>query len=98
LLYRRKYPYNGGFLYLHVSIDNEELKPLDKNYVRGKMFFEADVAFPDPANPGAIRLVFMTHADPLGSIPAWVYNNVAMDQGYYAKQVLDQVLAEQGKK
>jgi hypothetical protein len=95
LLYRRKYPFNGGFIYLHCSVENETLKPQDKkNYVRGTIFFEADVAYPDPDHPGAVRFVFMTHADPMGSIPAWVYNTVATDQGYAAKKIRDQVLGK----
>jgi hypothetical protein len=94
LLYRRKYPFRGGFVWLHTSVADESLKPVKSPFVRGKMTYEADIAYPDPETPGAVRMIFATHADPAGSIPAWVYNAVATDQGYFAKQVRDKVLGE----
>jgi hypothetical protein len=94
LLYRRKYPFREGFIYMHTSVADESLKPVKSPYVRGKMTFEADLAFPDPDAPDTVKMIFTTHADPAGSIPAWVYNAVVTDQGYFAKQVRDKVLGE----
>ena len=42
-----------------------------------------------------VKLTFIVHADPAGSIPAWIYNKVATDQGYAVKKIRDELMAKE---
>jgi hypothetical protein len=83
-------------VYFHISIDNAQLAPPNKDFVRGEMLFQGYVI--DKLADGNVKLTFLAQADPKGSIPAWAYNSTAMKQGYVAKAIRKKVLQEVGKK
>jgi hypothetical protein len=98
LMSRYLYPLpDNRFAYLHLSIDNESLVPLNSKYVRGEMLFQGYLVENDPDAPGSVRLTFFVHADPKGAIPAWAYNNVVTGQGYTAKGIKKKVLKDLGQ-
>ncbi|EAX90640.1 hypothetical protein TVAG_041150 [Trichomonas vaginalis G3] len=93
LLLRKRYDLEDKKVWLCVSIDNTELKPVAKGNVRGNMTFQAYILDKDPAN-GEDRLTFVVHADPCGSIPAVLYNSVAVNQGNGAKRIRDDIFKQ----
>ena len=93
LLLRKRYDLEDKKVWLCVSIDNTELKPVGKGNVRGNMTFQAYILDKDPAN-NEDRLTFIVHADPCGSIPAMIYNSVATNQGNGARKIRDDVMKE----
>ncbi|OHT11461.1 hypothetical protein TRFO_19101 [Tritrichomonas foetus] len=92
LMYRKHYERDGVHYFVHVSVDYQGVRPVTKEYVRGKILLQIDILDADPENEGAARLRFLVHADPAGSIPAWVYNMTAISQGYAVKKVRDRLV------
>jgi len=90
LMYRRHYFVENKHIFLHVSVENDELKAPAKGYVRGKMIMQGYVIEEESGNT---RLTFIAHADPAGWIPAMVYNSSVSNQCMIAKKVRDQILA-----
>lgn len=88
LMYRRHYTKDGKEIYLHHSVENESLKPEDKNFVRGFMTMQGYVA--EPSGSGT-KLTFIVHADPKGSIPAMVYNAVSSKNCMAVKRIADSI-------
>lgn len=89
LMYQKVFTEGDKRYLVRTSIVNDSIKPVDKNYVRANMFFQAFVM--EPAD-GGCKLTFLCHADPSGSIPAMVYNVAAVNQGRSAlrfKQALE---------
>lgn len=91
VMYRRHYKRGNKEIFLHVSVDNNDLKPEDKAFVRGFMNFQGYIA--EPTN-GGILLTFFVHTDPKGSIPAVVYNAACTKQGYAVQKIANAVLGK----
>lgn len=94
LVVRKRYDVDTKIVWLCVSVDNTTIRPVGKGNVRGNMTFQAYILDKDPDNEGADRLTFIVHADPCGSIPAMIYNSVAVNQGNGARKIRDEVLGE----
>ena len=86
IMLRRKYVKDGKTIYLHVSVP-DEVKPVNKSYVRGQMKLQGYIVEADPENAGKTKLTFMVHTDPAGSIPAMVYNAAVLKQGLVVKKI-----------
>ena len=89
LMYRKHYQKDDIHYFTQVSIENDKIRPPTKNFVRGQILFQGYVVDKDPEHDGNIRIRFVVHADPKGSIPGWVYNQVALGQGYAVKKLKD---------
>ena len=94
VMLRRTYIRGDQHIYLHVSIPYDA-RPVPKGFVRGLIHFQAYIATPE--GPDSTKLDFIVHADPQGSIPGWIYNSVAVSQGNAAKQIRDDIIAENSK-
>jgi len=94
VLIRKMLQKDGKLLFINVSSEDDSVLPPNRTYVRGQMDFQGFIAEPDPANPKNIKLVFMAHANPKGSIPSMIYNSVVMNQGYAAKGVRSKILGK----
>ena len=89
ILFRMRVKVGEQTFFVSVNVDEDELHPPTKTYVRGNMLFQGYAA---EEVDGNIQLTFYAHADPKGSIPAWAYNTVATNQGYAAKGIKKAVL------
>lgn len=89
---RRHYNVDGKDIWLHCSVDGDNIVPPNKKNVRGKITFQTYILEKDPEHEGCDRLTFIVHADPCGSVPALIYNTVAVNQGYSAKKIRDEAL------
>lgn len=92
LLFRKHYSRDGKEIYMHCSVTEDSLVPPAKGMVRADMFFQGFICENDPDNANCIRLTFVAHADPCGSLPAWAYNMVVTNQGYAAKGIRKRAL------
>ena len=93
VMLRKYYKFGDKELWHHTSFDKgDELVPPNKKNVRGKITFQTYILEKDPEHADAYRLTFVVHADPSGSIPAMIYNAVAVSQGESAKKIRDQAL------
>ena len=93
VMLRRYYKFGEVELWHHASFDTgDSLVPPNKKNVRGTITFQTYILEKDPEHEGAYRLTFVVHADPSGSIPAVIYNTVAVSQGESAKKIRDEVL------
>ena len=93
VMLRKYYKFGDKELWHHASFDKgDELVPPNKKNVRGKITFQTYILEKDPEHEGAWRLTFVVHADPAGSIPAMIYNTVAVSQGESAKKIRDDAL------
>lgn len=84
-MYRRCYERDGVHIQLNVSVKNDEIKPDVKGRVRAHMFFQ--IFFVEKIDDATTKLTFMCHADPKGSVPAFVYNAGAVGQGASLKTI-----------
>ena len=71
---------DGKVALVRVSVENDKLHGVGKDYVRSTLYFQAYIAEAEGENK--TKLTFVGHADPSGSVPAFVYNAVATGQGY----------------
>ena len=71
---------DGKVALVRISVVNDKLHTVGKGYVRATLYFQAFVA--EDAGDNKTKLTFLGHADPSGSIPAFVYNAIATGQGY----------------
>lgn len=92
LMYRKHFEKDGVHYFVHISVDYDGVRPVTSEFVRGKIF-QVDIASAYPGDSAKTNLRFFVHADPSGSIPAWVYNLTAESQGYDVKKVKDRVEA-----
>lgn len=69
---------------IRTSIIDDTIKPEVKGRVRGNMFFQAYIG---EEENGIVKLSFLVHADPCGSVPAMIYNTVATKQGENALKI-----------
>lgn len=94
VMFRRFYEKDGRKIWMSSNaVDGDKLVPVAKGNVRGIMNFQAFVLEKDSTDANKDKLTFIVHADPQGSIPAIIYNSVAVNQGYSAKKVVDACLA-----
>ena len=92
LMYRKHFEEGGKHYFPQVSIENDAIRGPVKGFVRGKILTQCFVAEQDGDQ---VKLTFIVHADPAGSIPAWIYNKVATDQGYAVKKIRDELMAKE---
>ena len=94
LVYRRRYEKDGRSFFMHTSFDNDDImKPVPGN-VRSKIYFQLYIVEDDPKVPGNKLLWFICQANPMGSIPAWVYNIIVATQAENPKIIKDQIKAD----
>lgn len=97
LVYRRRYEKDGKSFFMHTSFLNDDImKPIEGN-VRSKIYFQLYVVENDPKVPGNKLLWFICQANPMGSIPAWVYNAIVVTQAENPK-IIKQQIEEDHKK
>lgn len=96
LLYRHVYNDNGTIYFNNCTVKCDEIAPENSNYVRGIMHFQGFIIEPthDAGHEGEIKLYFLVHADPCGNIPAMIYNNVSINQGFAVKGVRGKILKD----
>ncbi|OHS96024.1 hypothetical protein TRFO_10200 [Tritrichomonas foetus] len=92
VMFRKHYEQNGTHYFTQCSVPNETIRPEVKKFVRGKIIVQAFIVDKDPNNADSVRVRFVVHADPRGSIPAMIYNTVASNQGYAVKKLKDSLL------
>lgn len=92
LALRRHYEVEGKDVWLHCTPLNEKMKDVVPPNVRGYMTFQADILEHDESDKNACKFTFLVHCDPLGKIPAFVYNAVAISQGDAAKKLRERAL------
>lgn len=92
LALRRHYKVGDKDVWLHCTPLDESVKDVVPPNVRGIMTFQVDVLEPDPEDKSACKFTFLVHCDPLGKIPAFVYNAVAISQGDAAKKLRERAL------
>lgn len=85
---RRMYKDGERYVFVTNAVD-DDVKPASKKYVRGKIIFQAHIAEQDKEKPGNVKLTFLVHTDPAGSIPAAIYNMAIQKQGYSIKKIAD---------
>ena len=91
LMYRKHFEENGKHYFTQVSIVNDAIQPEVKGFVRGRILTQCFLA---EQEGDQIKLTFIVHADPAGSIPAWIYNKVATGQGYEVKVIRDRLMKQ----
>ncbi|OHS98274.1 hypothetical protein TRFO_35338 [Tritrichomonas foetus] len=81
LLYRRTYRIDGKTIFMQMSIENEDLKPQRKDFVRGTIFGQAFVIEDDKncdkQENGEYKKAKMTvfsHVNPGGRLPSFAIN------------------------
>lgn len=80
LIFRRLYRDNGRAYFMHISFDNEKIMPQVEGNVRGQIYFQMYIVEDDPDIQGNKKLWFLAQANPMGNIPAWVYNAIVVGQ------------------
>ena len=74
LLLRRTYTIDGKRVFAQMSIDNDQIKPPQKGFVRATIMGQAFVIDDDPDRPGCSIMTAFNHVNPGGKIPAWAVN------------------------
>ena len=92
LLYRKHYVEDGKDYFSQVSIVNDAIKPEVKGFVRAKILTQCYVL--EKTEGDAVKLTFIVHADPSGSVPALVYNAIASNQGNSVKKIKLELMAQ----
>jgi hypothetical protein len=85
LLFKRKYQSNERIVELIRSIENDQLKPPTKEFIRGVMTFQASMF--EKVEEGITKVIFISHFDPKGSIPVFIVNAMMKRQGEMMKMV-----------
>ena len=91
---RKYFEKDGKHYFIIVSIDDDTIRPITKKFVRGKILCNATIIEKDPADENKTKLSFVAHADPCGSIPAMIYNTVALKQGACVKKIREEAIAQ----
>ena len=65
---------NGEYIIMNHTVTHRDA-PNDKKYVRGISYMTGYYILPLPDSDTGIKLVYMSHSDPQGSIPQWVLNS-----------------------
>ena len=91
VMIRKYYEKDGRHYYICVSIDDDKIRPVSKNFVRGKILCNATVIEAEGENT---KVSFIAHADPAGSIPAMIYNMVSLKQGACVRAIRDDAIKE----
>jgi hypothetical protein len=92
LTYRKHYAEGDKDYFISTSIVNDAFKGEVKKRVRAKITVQAFITEKIPGKAGSCKLSMISHADPCGSIPAWIYNSVSQKQGYVVKKTRDELL------
>ena len=74
LLLRRTYSFGEKRVFAQMSIDNDQIKPKRKGFVRGTILGQAFVVEDDTEHAGHSIMTVFSHVDPGGSVPAWAVN------------------------
>lgn len=90
LIMRRHYSREGKEMFVHHSIECEEIKPLSPDYARGKVIFQVYIG--EAIDKNTSKFTFVAHLDPCGSIPAFVINMALVKQGSAVKNMIDKHL------
>lgn len=86
----RKYFEEGDkYYFIVISIDDKGAAPAPKGLVRGKILCNATIV--EKIDDKKSRLSFIAHGDPCGSVPAMIYNQVAVGQGACVKKIRDEI-------
>ena len=80
MLYRRTYFENGKTIFVQMSIDNEDIKPQRKEYVRGFISGQGFVIEDDTEDKNQCILTVFSHVNPGGSLPSWAVNYSVKNQ------------------
>lgn len=91
LMYRRYYEKDGKYYIVNVSVEHPDF-PAKDGFVRAKILIQVYIADVDPEHADAVRLRFIVHADPCGSVPSMIYNVTATNQGYAIKKIHDKLV------
>ena len=97
IVFRRLYERDGKSFFMHTSFENDAIMPPVKGNVRSKIYFQLYIVEDDPEVPGNKRLWFICQANPMGNIPAWVYNFIVVTQAENPKIIKEQIKAEHEK-
>lgn len=84
LMYRKHFAEDGKDYFSQVSIVNDAIKPEVKGFVRAQILTQCFVIEQAGDN---VKLTFIVHADPAGSVPAMIYNTIACNQGNCVKKI-----------
>jgi hypothetical protein len=85
LIFRRKYESDGRVVQLAASIEDDQLKPPVKGFIRGVMTFQASIF--EKVDEGKTKVTFLGHFDPNDSISTFLLNTMAKRQGEMMKKV-----------
>jgi hypothetical protein len=91
LLYRKHYERDGIHYFISASVVNDKIAPEKKGFVRGKILLQGFLIDPSPSEPAKVRIRFVAHGDPCGSIPGFVYNAVCSKQGYTVIRLREEI-------
>lgn len=93
LLYRRTYFHEGGKqVFAQMSIENESIKPLRKDFVRGTIMAQAFIMESDPEDANKMIMTVFSHVNPGGKLPAWAVNFSVKNQLDGLKFVADKAV------
>ena len=92
LMLRRKYAEDNKLIWLNVSVDGEDIYPVQGKNVRGKTTFQGFIL--EKVDDKTDKLTFIMHTDPCGSVPAMVFNFAATNQGITIKRIADKLKKE----
>lgn len=87
LIFRRHYTRDGKDIYMHNSIECDEIKAPVPGFIRGNMIFQLFVS--EVLDDNKVKFTFIAHCDPCGSIPPVAFNMAVVRQGYAAKGIKD---------
>ena len=92
MLYRRTYFENGKTIFVQMSIDNEDIKPQRKEYVRGFISEQRFVIEEDTEDKNQCILTVFSHVNPGGSLPSWAVNYSVKNQLDGIKYITNEVV------
>jgi hypothetical protein len=78
LLLRRTYVRGEKTVFMQMSIDNADIRPERKGFVRGTIYGQAFVIEED--EEGKARMTVFSHVNPGGSLPVWAVNYSVKNQ------------------
>jgi hypothetical protein len=92
LLLRRTYVQNGKTIFMQMSIDNSDIKPERKDFVRGTIIGQAFVIENDPDVTSKSIMTVFSHVNPGGSLPVWAVNYSVKNQLDGVQYISDQAV------
>jgi hypothetical protein len=91
LLFRRTYARDGETIFMQMSVENEEIKPQRKGFVRGTIYGPAFV-IGDGEEEGRSRMTVFSHVNPGGRLPVWAVNYSVRNQLDGIKYITEQAV------